>query len=76
MWVEERGRTRLEYAPRMKRLRALLERLPGGHRPPVGPLTIEEETEAEELRQEKLAKDGERIERENEQRDDHRDDEV
>ena len=76
MWVEERGRTHLEYALRMKRLRALLDRLPGGHRPPVGPLTTEEETEAEELRQEKLAEDEERIEREREERGDHRDGEV
>jgi hypothetical protein len=32
----------------MKRLRAFLERLPGGHRPPTGPLTTEEKTEADE----------------------------
>jgi hypothetical protein len=57
----------------MKRLRALLERLPGGHRPPVGPLTTEEETEADELRQEKRAKDEEAIEREREERGEHRD---
>jgi hypothetical protein len=47
----------------MKRLRAFLERLPGGHRPPTGPLTTSEATEAEELRQGTLAKDDERIER-------------
>ena len=52
------------YALHMKRLRAFLERLPGGHRPPTGPLTTSEATEAEELRQETLAKDAERIERE------------
>jgi hypothetical protein len=51
----------------MKRLRAFLERLPGGHRPPTGPLTTSEATEAEELRQETLAKDDKRIEREQEE---------
>jgi hypothetical protein len=50
----------------MKRLRALLDRLPGGHRPPTGPLTTAEETDAEELRQGTLVKD-ERIEREREE---------
>jgi hypothetical protein len=44
-------------------LRTLLERLPGGHRPPTGPLTTAEKTEAEELRQETLVKENERIER-------------
>jgi len=53
----------------MKRLRAFLERLPGGHRPPTGPLTSAEETDAEELRQQTLVKDNERIEREKEERD-------
>jgi len=53
----------------MKRLRAFLERLPGGHRPPTGPLTSAEETDAEELRQQTLVKDSERIEREQEERD-------
>jgi hypothetical protein len=53
----------------MKRLRAFLERLPGGHRPPTGPLTSAEETDAEELRQQTLVKDNERIEREQEERD-------
>jgi hypothetical protein len=53
----------------MKRLRALLDRLPGGHRPPTGPLTTAEETDAEELRQERLLEDDERIEREQEQQD-------
>jgi hypothetical protein len=51
----------------MKRFRAFLERLPGGHRPPIGPLTTAEATKAEELRQESLAKDDERIEREHEE---------
>ena len=51
----------------MMRLRAFLDRLPGGHRPPTGPLTTSEATDAEELRQETLAKDEERIEREQEE---------
>ena len=55
------------YALRMKRLRAFLERLPGGHRPPTGPMTNAEKTDAEELRQETLVKDSERIEREQEE---------
>jgi hypothetical protein len=52
------------YPLPMKRLRAFLERLPGGHRPPTGPLTTSEATDAEELRQETLAENDERIERE------------
>ena len=48
----------------MKRLRAFLDRLPGGHRAPTGPLTTSEATDAEELRLETLAKNDERIERE------------
>lgn len=50
----------------MKRFRTFLERFPGGHRPPTGPLTLtaSEATDAEQLRQQTLAKDGERIERE------------
>jgi hypothetical protein len=50
------------YPFSVKRLRAFLEGLPGGHRPPTGPLTTREATDAEELRQETLAKDKERIE--------------
>jgi hypothetical protein len=53
----------------MNRLRALLDRLPGGHRPPTGPLTTAEELDAEELRQETLVKDNERIEHEREEQD-------
>ena len=49
----------------MKGLRGFLNGLPGGHRPPTGPMTTAETAEAEELRQETLAKDEER--RENEQ---------
>jgi hypothetical protein len=60
----------------MKRLRAFLERLPGGHRPPTGPLTSAEETDAEELRQETLVKDNERIEREKQEERDRRGREV
>lgn len=48
----------------MKRLRAFLDRLPGGHRPPTGPLTTEEATGAEELRQETQAKEKARTEHE------------
>jgi hypothetical protein len=52
----------------MKRLRTFLERLPGGHRPPTGPLTTSEATDAEELRQETLAAENdERIERDQEE---------
>jgi hypothetical protein len=47
----------------MKRLRAFLDRLPGGHRPPTGPLTTVEQGDAEELRQKTLL-DEQRIERE------------
>jgi hypothetical protein len=50
----------------MKRFRAFLQRLPGGHRPPTGPLTTSEAANAEELRQESRAKDDERIEHERE----------
>jgi hypothetical protein len=46
----------------MKGLRAFLRDLQGGHRPPTGPLTTSEAAEAEELRQETLAEDEERIE--------------
>jgi hypothetical protein len=51
----------------MKRFRAFLERLPGGHRPPTGPLTTSEAAEADELRQKSPGKDDERIEREHEE---------
>ena len=53
----------------MNRLRAFLDRLLGGRRPPTGPLTTAEETDAEELRQKTLVKDNERIEREREEQD-------
>jgi len=51
----------------MKRLHTFLERLPGGHRPPTGPLTTAGTTEADELRQETLVKDSERVKREEEE---------
>jgi hypothetical protein len=47
----------------VKPLRALLKRLSRGHRPPTGPLTTAEATEAEELRKETLAEDAETMER-------------
>ena len=56
----------------MKRLRAFLDRLPGGHRPPTGPLTIEEKADAEELEQETLAKDSAKVDEEPEGGDDRR----
>jgi hypothetical protein len=62
--------------PRVKRLRAFFERLPGGHRPPTGPLTTTEATDAEELRQETLAKDQQRIGHEQDEASDDRDREV
>jgi hypothetical protein len=46
----------------MKGFRAFLNGLPGGHRPPTGPMTTSETAEAEELRQETVAKDEERLE--------------
>ena len=51
----------------MKRLRAFLDRLPGGHRPPTGPLTTGERSDAEELQQETLL-DDQRIERERQEK--------
>jgi hypothetical protein len=48
----------------MKRLREFLGRLPGGHRPPTGPLTTDEQTDADERL---VAKEDERIEREQEE---------
>jgi hypothetical protein len=48
----------------MKRLRTFFQHLPGGHRPPTGPLTTSEAAEAE--LQKAMVKDDERIERERE----------
>jgi hypothetical protein len=53
----------------MNRLRTLVARLKGGRRPPTGPLTTVEQTNADELRQETLAKDNERIAREQKEKD-------
>jgi len=47
------------YPLGMKRWRTFLERLPGGHRPPTGPLTTKEAADAEELRQKTLPTDDE-----------------
>ena len=58
------GKHSRRYAPHVKRLRALIERLPGGHRPPTGPLTTTEAMEAEALRQETPAADDQGIEHE------------
>ena len=51
----------------MKRLRTFLERLSAGRRPPTWPLTTKEAADAEELRQETLAKDNKPSEREQEE---------
>jgi hypothetical protein len=49
----------------MKPFRSFLKRFRAvGHRPPSGPLTTSEATDAEELRQETVAKDDERMKRE------------
>ncbi len=45
----------------MKRLRAFFKQMPGGHRPPTGPLTTAEANEAEELRHEALAAEEQRV---------------
>ncbi len=55
------------YAFPVKRLREFLKSLPGGHRPPTGPLTTQETADAEELRQETLVADNEATEREREE---------
>jgi hypothetical protein len=47
------------YALRMKRVRALFERLRGGRRPPTGPLTTSEKATADELRTQTSLKDSE-----------------
>ena len=65
----KRGAPGTAYAPAVKRLRAFLDRLPGGHRPPTGPMTTAETADADELRRETLAKDTERTKREQEERD-------
>jgi hypothetical protein len=44
----------------MKGVHGLFKRLRAGRRPPTGPLTTSEESDAEELRQKTLAEDEER----------------
>jgi len=48
----------------MKRLRALLDRLPGRHRPPTGPLTTDEQSDADELGEKALTEESQRLDRE------------
>jgi hypothetical protein len=48
----------------VKRLRAFIDRLPGGHRPPTGPMTTEEATDAEALRRETSVADKQEAEHE------------
>lgn len=48
----------------MKGFRAFFKLVPGSRRPPTGPLTTAEEADADELRQENLAKETDQIERE------------
>ena len=55
----------------MERMRTFFKRLRGGRRPPTGPLTTAETTEAEDLRRETLAKDEKRIQREQEEASNH-----
>ncbi|HVR12588.1 MAG TPA: hypothetical protein VMS41_02325 [Gaiellaceae bacterium] len=55
----------------MERMRTFFKRFGGGRRPPTGPLTTAETTEAEDLRQETLAKDEKRIVREQEEARNH-----
>jgi hypothetical protein len=51
----------------MSWLRAFLDRLPGGHRPPTGPLTTAEQGDADKLRRETLEED-QRVEREQDEK--------
>jgi hypothetical protein len=48
----------------MKSLRDFFKGLPGGHRPPTGPMTTSEANDAEQLREETAAKDQERADQE------------
>jgi len=50
----------------MKSLRTFFRGLPGGHRPPTGPLTTAEATEAEDLRRQGAADDEQRLAHEDE----------
>ena len=58
----------------MNWLRALFTGLKGG--PPTGPLTAREQTTADELRAETLAKDSDRIAREQKDKDASSDDDI
>ena len=60
----------------MKRLRSFFGRLPGGHRPPTGPLTTTEANDAEKVRHETLATENQRIEHEHGEISDGRDRDV
>lgn len=63
MWAQSEHRAS-RYPSWVKRLRAFLERLPGGHRPPTGPMTTEEAADAEALRRETSVADKQRTEHE------------
>ena len=66
---------RLPYAPHVKRLRDLF-RLPSGRRPPTGPLTTTEASDAEALRQKTLTEDNEQTESEPEEKGDRPDGQI
>jgi hypothetical protein len=51
----------------MKRLRALLDRLSGQRRPPTGPLTTSEQSDADDLREKTLTEESQRLDREREE---------
>jgi len=53
-------------SPGMKRLRAFLDRFTLGNRPPTGPLTTQEVSDAEALRQTTLTEEEEQKQRERE----------
>jgi hypothetical protein len=53
----------------MKRMRAFLDRFTLGARAPTGPLTTQEDSDAETLRQVTLTEESDRKEREQEERD-------
>jgi len=73
--IHQAGRAALgRYAFRMRWFHTFKRFAP--RRPPTGPLTTKETADAEELRQETLAKDDEPIEREKEKARDRRDGEV
>jgi hypothetical protein len=59
------------YAPCVKRVRALIERLRGGRRPPTGPLTTAEKATADELGTQNSLKGSERSKHEHEHEHEH-----